>query len=123
MEWASYLSLAHELAQRDDDASLRSAISRAYYAAFHSARLLIDAEDPRRIPTNDPSAHRLVFDALRYDHGRSRKHIQAGRHLSDLRVLRNEADYRDDFQGNLQAQTKLALGKAQQVLDLLHTPP
>ncbi len=64
-----------------------------------------------------------MFDALRYDHGRSRKHIQAGRHLSDLRVLRNEADYRDDFQGNLQAQTKLALGKAQQVLDLLHTPP
>jgi uncharacterized protein (UPF0332 family) len=37
-DWAEYLRLAEELAQRpDDEAAHRSAISRAYYAAFGRA--------------------------------------------------------------------------------------
>ena len=36
-DWIEYLTLAEELAKNTDEASLRSAISRAYYYAFHLA--------------------------------------------------------------------------------------
>jgi hypothetical protein len=36
-DWADYLKLAEELAARTDEASKRSAISRAYYFVFNTA--------------------------------------------------------------------------------------
>jgi len=36
-DWSEYLKLAGELAKRTDEASLRSAISRAYYYVYHLA--------------------------------------------------------------------------------------
>ena len=36
-DWSEYLKLAEELGNRADEASLRSAISRAYYYVFHLA--------------------------------------------------------------------------------------
>lgn len=36
-DWADYLALAEELGKRTDEASLRSALSRAYYYVFHLA--------------------------------------------------------------------------------------
>lgn len=37
-DWSQYLVLAKELSTRTDEAALRSAISRAYYAAYHHAK-------------------------------------------------------------------------------------
>jgi len=36
-DWSDYLELAQELANRADEASLRSAISRAFYYVYHLA--------------------------------------------------------------------------------------
>jgi uncharacterized protein (UPF0332 family) len=36
-DWNDFLTLAEELAARDDQASKRTAISRAYYSVFHAA--------------------------------------------------------------------------------------
>lgn len=36
-DWNEFLTLAEELALRNDEASKRSAISRAYYAVYHRA--------------------------------------------------------------------------------------
>jgi uncharacterized protein (UPF0332 family) len=36
-DWNDFLTLAEELARRGDEASKRSAISRAYYAVYHRA--------------------------------------------------------------------------------------
>ena len=36
-DWSGYLKLAEELGKRTDEASLRSAISRAYYYVYHLA--------------------------------------------------------------------------------------
>jgi uncharacterized protein (UPF0332 family) len=38
-DWSGYLTLAGELAERSDEASLRSALSRAYYYVYHLALL------------------------------------------------------------------------------------
>ena len=37
-DWYDFFKLANELSERDDEASIRSAISRYYYSAFCSAR-------------------------------------------------------------------------------------
>jgi len=37
-DWSQYLVLAKDLSTRSDEAALRSAISRAYYAAYHRAK-------------------------------------------------------------------------------------
>lgn len=37
-DWSEYLALAKELSQKGSDAAARSAISRAYYAAYNTAR-------------------------------------------------------------------------------------
>jgi hypothetical protein len=36
-DWSEYLRLAEELAARQDEASIRSALSRAYYYVYHLA--------------------------------------------------------------------------------------
>jgi hypothetical protein len=36
-DWSEYLRLAEELGTREDDAALRSSISRAYYCVYHLA--------------------------------------------------------------------------------------
>ena len=43
-DWTEYLTLAQELVQREEEACLRSAISRAYYAAFGKARERLEQE-------------------------------------------------------------------------------
>ena len=37
-DWADYLRLAQELAQRGEESCKRSAVSRAYYSVFNLAR-------------------------------------------------------------------------------------
>ncbi len=44
-DWSEYLKLAEELGKRTDEASLRSAISRAYYYVFHLALKRAQAND------------------------------------------------------------------------------
>ena len=39
-EWVNFQRIADELADKDDEAAIRSAISRYYYAVFCSARLI-----------------------------------------------------------------------------------
>ena len=54
-DWADYLTLAQELAtRRSDEAALRPAVSRAYYAAFCQARNVLRREG---VNTGDLRSH------------------------------------------------------------------
>jgi uncharacterized protein (UPF0332 family) len=114
-DWAKYLILAEELAMRmSDEASLRSAVSRAYYAAFCTARnrLLQEGED---IPeTGD--AHRIIWTKLRESIQKDRKEI--GINGSRLRESRRRADYENEYP-NLGAAVEDAVAKARYVLSLI----
>ena len=50
-DWTSFLELAEELAKREGEAELRSSISRAYYAVFHTSRHLAE-ELGLQVPDN-----------------------------------------------------------------------
>jgi len=65
-DWVDYLRFATSLAQANDpsEAEMRSAISRAYYAAFNVTRTYLILV--RRItPINQPHIHVAVWGVLR----------------------------------------------------------
>jgi uncharacterized protein (UPF0332 family) len=89
MDFREYLTLAATLATGTTRAEWRSAVSRAYYAAFHVARdLLISLGF--RAPQGE-QAHGYVW--LRLANAGVSAVQAAGNRLSALRRERNRADY------------------------------
>ena len=91
-EWADFLGLAERLAEAGgDEAAHRTAISRAYYAAYHAAAIYVRAEGI--LP--DAHTHRRVWAALAADAVAERAEV--GRRGDLLRQARAAADYRATF--------------------------
>ncbi len=89
MEGKEFLTAAQKLAQMRFEAAIRSAFSRAYYAAFNvGVKLLIDLGF---ILPKDASAHDHLYQRLN-NAGISEIKDIAGR-LKDLRQKRVHADY------------------------------
>ncbi len=78
----TFLDLAERLSTDLDEASLRSAISRAYYALFLTARKIAAVTSKRS------NAHALTQTYLR-DHGAT----GLAKGLGYMRELRNASDY------------------------------
>src|SRR3989338_5973911 len=88
-----YLKLAKKLAVINDEASMRSAVSRAYYAAFHKAKLFAENDGIGAKFSSDAKAHREVVEFLK-------KHADLGKRLlspklNRLRINRNTCDYKN----------------------------
>ena len=96
-DWEDYLKLAEDLHEEGEDppqeAHERTAISRAYYAAFHKALM----HAPPRIQDTRKEKHRKVIE--HYEAGHSSKEREIGRLLGALRDNRNKADYEEDIGG------------------------
>ena len=88
-DWSDFLDVAEELAQRTgDEAALRTAIGRAYYAALGMARDHL-ARSGIRIP--QAAAHTIVWDRFRASPDRAERRIaNLGQ---QLRKRRRRADY------------------------------
>jgi hypothetical protein len=115
-DWREYLDLARFLTQPGtgftEEAALRCAMSRAYYAAFCHARNY--ARDRHGFaPSYDPSDHKLVRDHFR---GQGMNGI--ARTLNQLRQWRNLCDYTDTLY-NLPTLAPIAIAQAQQVFTVL----
>ena len=87
--WTDFLELAKEISSRSDDAALRSALSRAYYAAFGMA---IDAlEAAGHSISRAAAAHSQVW--LLYQQANNGPRHYIGVDGARLRNLRRMADY------------------------------
>ena len=58
-DWNEYTRLADELSKREDEASLRTAISRLYYSVYHQARDYLLEENVPLSMTD--SSHKVVW--------------------------------------------------------------
>ena len=87
-----FIDLAGKLATSADEATLRSAVSRAYYGAFHLALEFLE-EIERPVPRNT-NAHVLV--ARKLQNAGQPDAYRAGSLLGDLHSDRIKADYRLD---------------------------
>jgi len=115
-DWSEYLKLARELAgengsSANEEARLRSSISRAYFAAYCVARNFLDNKG-HGIPRG-PTGHRYICDLLQESIFDEEK--QAGVDLNRLRNRRNQADY-DDFMRDLSAVVEDSLNRSVRVI-------
>ncbi len=105
-----FLNLARQLGGQSDEASLRTAVGRAYYAVFliAKARLLVG---------DAPNVHALVIEKIR---ARNNTHLWV-KQLGTLRELRKTADYEplplNQSLRNWQHNCRKALGLAEHLLD------
>jgi uncharacterized protein (UPF0332 family) len=121
MSGREFLSLAMRLASGSTEAEWRSAISRAYYAAFHVARELL--EDLGFAVARGDRAHAYLWRRL--TNSGSPPVGLAGSELNALRGDRNAADYelhRPVTQGMAVLQSQLA-GQIIQALDAASIEP
>ena len=121
-DWSEYLNLAQELAASNEEAKLRSAISRAYYSVFCLARNYLRdiQQDPRlsRNKTYDINDHQYVAEEFIYNRSKSQQITEIGRNLTRLRKIRNQADYEDTI-FRLQKEVERALSLAQNIISAL----
>jgi uncharacterized protein (UPF0332 family) len=107
-----YLDLASDLAQSAPsdplfEAKQRSAISRAYYSVFISAR---------NRDCSPKATHNAVFQA--YIESRGRDSVSFGNRLKDLYRQRCDADY-GDLVSDPDWEAQSAIEEARQLLELL----
>lgn len=118
-EAEDFFKLAEELLKSDwrrlDPAARRSAISRAYYAAFLQARA--KAAHEGRVIGGDENAHKAVGVYFR-EHP-DNKYKEVGELLRRLRTDRNDADY-DEF-SSVAEDVETILETARRTLSLLRS--
>jgi uncharacterized protein (UPF0332 family) len=114
MKWRDYLLLATRLTMCSTEADWRTAISRAYYAAFHVARRVF-ADLHFAVPRADRAHQYLVF---RLSNSGESVVEHAGRNLETLRRLRNRADY-DEVPPLTQTQAGAAVQLAEGIIQVL----
>jgi uncharacterized protein (UPF0332 family) len=113
-EWDDFLELADRLAAGPaDEAAARTAISRAYYAAFHAGREFlassgIDADMSRR-------AHQQVRQVLQA------RDAGLGDVLGQLHDWRKQADYDDRCAFNVYRQANLAIIVARMTIERIRS--
>jgi len=121
--WAEFLTLAEALLRNPnspgpEEAALRSAISRAYYAAFCSARNLARDKNGLVLPRG-PEVHGVIRDHFETSPDRVRRKI--GTDLNRLRDYRNRADYDDVLPGRPISLAQSSVAVARNVLNALNS--
>lgn len=112
-EWRDYLALADDLVERPDEAAQRSAISRAYYAAYHAAAAFVRNAG---LLTRGHTHHR-VWNVLANDPDPARAEVGW---LGDLlRLARISADYHTPFPGDVLGQARAVVRDARLLVEAI----
>ena len=112
--WDDYLTLARSLAARSrDDASLRSAISRAYYAVYGTARQFLRR---KQVSAELVGQHKQLWNW--FENRSDFRARQIGVTGNRLRIRRNKADY-DDVVLGLGPTARLSVQEGNAILSAL----
>lgn len=115
--WHEYLELAERLAiDRSSEADLRSALSRASYAAYHAAAFVRATQMLTTAHT-----HAKVWRTFAIDPDPTRARL--GLRGNQLRKARVTADYRNPFDGNLLTEVRSALIASREIIDAITVLP
>lgn len=107
-DWNKYYHLAIDLSMQNEEAQQRSAISRAYYAAYRLTRDKICRESFE----GESLSHANVWKLVCLD----RKYALYGNCGFELKKLREKADYEEIFD-DIQDECTYALDLANQIIE------
>lgn len=117
-EWKGYLDLARDLQQLVGsplgEAGLRSAVSRAYFAAYCHARNYARDHLHYQFKLDDPGDHGRLRARFREQHM-----VDVARRLDSLRQWRNQCDYYDTLEADLSQMVTSAISDAGKVITRL----
>ena len=117
-DWNEYLILARRLGSEPEESALRSAISRAYYAAFNTAEQY--CKDNGFLVVRTGKSHQDVWDAfLSKADARFNSVYEKGQRLRRKRI---EADYRTNVTG-LSSMVLDSLRDSEAILSFLGASP
>jgi uncharacterized protein (UPF0332 family) len=120
--WREYLILAIELENGTDEAKLRSSISRAYYAAYCSAKNYMEGPCKRTLPPRIPT-HQYVIDYYNGNKGHETNHrrSQIAQNLMRMRDKRRMADYDNEIHPlkQMHSETQFVLELSEDVIALI----
>lgn len=112
-DWNEFLSLAQQLARSTDEASKRTAISRAYYCVFNVANARAELTVGPR-PWGEQSSHQWCWHQYRETPNRACARLgNTGERLKRMRV---EADYNPIVRPRLDDEVRRILAEAHQFL-------
>ena len=112
-EWEDFLGLGDRLTQEANEAAQRTAISRAYYAAYHAAAAFVRA---RRILVT-AHTHQAVWGALAASSDVDRADV--GRMGNRLKRARLDADDRIPFPDDVADRAQDAVTEARSIIEAL----
>jgi len=90
-DWNNYIALAKTLNAMANDSAKRSAVSRAYYGAFHRASDVLRSNGVQTFPRDQRKSHAKIWNVYKESAKKNCRRIgaQGGRLLND----RHDADY------------------------------
>jgi uncharacterized protein (UPF0332 family) len=123
-DWVEFLKLAESLESKPDspgprEAALRSAASRAYYAAFHQA--LERATREGFSPAYAGDDHKRVQEHFRHYTPPSKTRKKIAQELDRLLTERHKADYRNDIGKRPESLANHAIGMATRIIRNLNS--
>jgi uncharacterized protein (UPF0332 family) len=111
-DWNNFLTLAEELATKTDEASQRTAISRAYYCVFNLA--LARAKSKGRFPPRNTPTHQWCWD--QYKGTVDPTCQQLGNTGERMKRMRVDADYKATKIPRLDDEVEKVLQEAHELL-------
>ena len=125
--WTEYLVVANHLYENPfqdaKDATYRTAISRAYYSAYWTARIYIEKETGYR-PKSDVHKSVIKFLLISNIYGKNNIYIRdIGLDLQNLLAHRRYADYDSMVKSNLKSMAEDSLHLAQEIIDGITSLP
>ena len=114
----AFLEVAEELSDGSSEAHWRSAVSRAYYACYHTARWLLQTCGFR--PPEHESAHAYLWRRLSNSGHPDIESV--GKQMNSFRQTRNRADY--DLDHSIDQETALEfVYTVEKIIDVLEIVP
>ena len=131
-DWQEYYLLARVLLSQAEsshckEAMLRSAVSRAYYAAFHRAcdylREMNEYPTQQEFKDSRRETHKFLIDMFT-DNSNHPKRREIGEILQSLKGLHHQADYQKSVAKHIfrkKDRIELIIDEAKEVIDLINS--
>ena len=115
-DWHEFLDLARQLeASSLNEAVLRTAISRAYYAAYHRASRHVRVA--QLAPTTKRLTHELVWSL--FAESSDERYRDVGDRGVELKLERIRADYNARYPGDLAKSARKAIDVSEAIIRLI----